>query len=686
MKKFLTSIWFLSVLIAAPIIFFMPSLFEKYVVKEVSREAINFHMKDVRVYYNDLFNENKKRRVLSGNFEIAKELKSVAEYSIDRPVIKFYGNPGRFYPRLFFGDTNNNSRKEIIGFSYSSDSLFLNISELGVDEFKLHPNNQKYFVEFPDKTNSRWTSILSGDFIDLDNDGSDEFVFSVVSHAMSSVRSAIMVFDSQEQKIKSTETIGDQFRNLQFIDLDNDGFQEIIADGANAISNSCDWVSLNTGNPYLKIIDRNLKFKFSPLKFKSGETNTVAFTKNDKTHLFCLSNTPLSRKPQSVLYKLNKRGDIIDSLEIAVVKRANITNVSKTNDGNIFVFTEKGKIHKISQELEILGIEDLGIDGNDLIIAGEYDINEDGVKDYFCSNFKTGDHFIYTDQFLEHIKIGNQLIAPHDLNCKIEKNLFFSQDEDYSYIFKLRKNTYRHLQFPVYAGVYLLVVFLAFIIRKTQEARLKEKYELQNKVRELQLQSLNNQLDPHFIFNTFNTVASVIRQGKSENAYNLMVRFSKLVRQNMEGSGDIYTTLQKELNFIEDYLSIQKFRFKELLDYSIVKPRNVNAVKIPKLLIQIHVENALKHGIRPSNKRGMLKVIVKYEVDSVLIEVEDNGVGRSKSKKLKTQGQGIGLKAIKEIIEINNINSKHKITQQIIDLKDAAGLASGTRVCLKVTV
>ena len=116
-----------------------------------------------------------------------------------------------------------------------------------------------------------------------------------------------------------------------------------------------------------------------------------------------------------------------------------------------------------------------------------------------------------------------------------------------------------------------------------------------------------------------------------------------------------------------------------------MKPRNVNAVIIPKLLIQIHVENALKHGIRPSNKRGMLKVIVKYEADSVLIEVEDNGVGRSKSKKLKTQGQGIGLKAIKEIIEINNINSKHKITQHIIDLKDELGVASGTRVCLKVT-
>lgn len=152
----------------------------------------------------------------------------------------------------------------------------------------------------------------------------------------------------------------------------------------------------------------------------------------------------------------------------------------------------------------------MGVEGKDIVISGAYDINEDGVKEYFCHNFKTGDDYIYSDEFSEKLKYGNALKTMYFLDCKIQKNQYFAQDDNYSYIFSFRKNPYRYLQFPVYAGIYFLIVLFAFIIQKTQEARLKEKYELQNKVRELQLQSLNNQLDPHFIFNTFNTVASVI--------------------------------------------------------------------------------------------------------------------------------------------------------------------------------
>lgn len=100
MKKILTSIWFLSALIAAPIIFFMPSLFEKYRVKEISREAVSYQMTEARVFYHDLYGDNVKRSVIAGKDEILDEERMVVEFFIDKPLFVFTGNPGRIYPEL----------------------------------------------------------------------------------------------------------------------------------------------------------------------------------------------------------------------------------------------------------------------------------------------------------------------------------------------------------------------------------------------------------------------------------------------------------------------------------------------------------------------------------------------------------------------------------------------------------
>lgn len=182
-------------------------------------------------------------------------------------------------------------------------------------------------------------------------------------------------------------------------------------------------------------------------------------------------------------------------------------------------------------------------------------------------------------------------------------------------------------------------------------------------------------------------VASVVQRGNNDEAYNLIVQFSKLVRKNMKASGEIFTTLTNEIDFVQDYLSIQKFRFKGMFDFNIAVEKGIDSkIKIPKLLIQVHVENALKHGIRPSQKKGELKILVSGGQKGILIEVEDNGVGRQEAMNNNTEGDGIGLQAINELIGINNQHNKTKIQQEIIDLKDTGGEALGTKIVLRISV
>ena len=106
-------------------------------------------------------------------------------------------------------------------------------------------------------------------------------------------------------------------------------------------------------------------------------------------------------------------------------------------------------------------------------------------------------------------------------------------------------------------------------------------------------------------------------------------------------------------------------------------------LNIPKMLVQIHVENALKHGIRTLKTGGKIDIRISKEVKGVKIEIEDNGIGREKSKWVNSGKIGIGLKTIKQIIELNNQKSRQKIKQKIIDLKDQKGSATGTLVVLK---
>jgi len=211
---------------------------------------------------------------------------------------------------------------------------------------------------------------------------------------------------------------------------------------------------------------------------------------------------------------------------------------------------------------------------------------------------------------------------------------------------------------------YLLYVLIHYFYRRN-----RKKIELENELNRLQQQSIQSQLYPHLLFNAVSATGSVIYKENKEKAYDFVVKLSKFMRNALKDSQKLYKTIDEEMIFVESYLQIQKIRFAERFDYQITIDKNVDtSFKIPQMLIQTYVENAVKHGLEPLKKGGLLQVSISEEKNRIQITIEDNGIGIEKAKKSTLKGTGAGLRIMNEIYELHNMKDESTISYTLIDL------------------
>lgn len=220
--------------------------------------------------------------------------------------------------------------------------------------------------------------------------------------------------------------------------------------------------------------------------------------------------------------------------------------------------------------------------------------------------------------------------------------------------------------YSLIGGLFLLVV-LAYLMYKYIKQQ-----KLANNL--LALKSLRSQMNPHFIFNALNSVNSFIATNDERTANKYLSDFSKLMRAVLENSEEDFIPLEKEIQLIELYTKLEHFRFKDKFDYkiSVEETIDIEAYKIPPMLLQPYIENAVWHGLRYKEDKGILDIkITKKRKDEIEITIADNGIGRKKSKALKTENQkkhnSKGLGNIKKRVTILNEMYKDKVDISIED-------------------
>ncbi len=230
------------------------------------------------------------------------------------------------------------------------------------------------------------------------------------------------------------------------------------------------------------------------------------------------------------------------------------------------------------------------------------------------------------------------------------------------------------------AIVFLLSLLIGYAL--LVNTRLKARH----RASELENRLLRSQMNPHFIFNSLIAIQSYIYKKNPVSAGDYLSKFADLVRMTLENSRVEFVPLEKELNMLNIYLQLQMLRFGDTFSFDIEKDKNIEAdmIKIPPMLTQPFIENAVEHGFRLKEGLGNIKVRCHKKAGDIEFIIEDNGVGRefaAQHKKAK-HNQSMATMITRERLEVMGKKFKRKFTLEVIDLKGADGNAKGTRVVI----
>jgi LytS/YehU family sensor histidine kinase len=175
---------------------------------------------------------------------------------------------------------------------------------------------------------------------------------------------------------------------------------------------------------------------------------------------------------------------------------------------------------------------------------------------------------------------------------------------------------------------------------KYRERELKAA-QLERNLAQAKLDVLRMQLQPHFLFNTLHTISALMQEGEIDTADRMIARLSELLRVVIDNEGAQEVPLRKELQFLQGYLDIQQIRFQERLRVTLDVPDAVADARVPALLLQPLVENAIRHGISPRRSGGAIAIRASRNDGSLRVEVEDDGVGVDTDAAVDRAGVGI---------------------------------------------
>jgi streptogramin lyase/two-component sensor histidine kinase len=243
-------------------------------------------------------------------------------------------------------------------------------------------------------------------------------------------------------------------------------------------------------------------------------------------------------------------------------------------------------------------------------------------------------------------------------------------------------------------GSMTLLAALLFLGIYTRTRRIKKNHQVEKQVMELERKAMRLQMNPHFIFNTLNSIQNYILEHEKKSAISYLNKFSRMMRQVLYNSDKTYVPLSDEIELLKNYMELERLRFDKGFDYHLFIDENLEEdfVAIPPMLIQPHVENAILHGlVNKKDAHGKLSLsFYEHNDDSIKCIVEDNGIGREASqelqKKARKNHRSRGVSITKQRLEYINRITSTELSVDYEDKYDNNGNPEGTVVTLIIPV
>ena len=683
--------WLIGFVPAMVIILLLPELSSKY---NLQQEQSYDNSKDrMLTFFEDIDYNGKKEKVdiLNHRNMFASCFLYEENGSIERQF-DFYGNIMSQANRTFpiFCDVTNDSIKDLFLFTQQNDSIFLNAVDLYSRKIILYGRFITRIGNGDGKIDFVFHPLTTHDY---NQDGVPEIYFHI-NGGYSLFPRKIMAYDFANDTLLSSLNTGSQLR-LQVVKKTKD---ELLIFGTNRITQNC---SDSFPDPYIDScawlfgFNDRLELIFKPKAFEGRLTYVNGPIVDDDEIHFCVLREGFEKKKKNYFEKTDLNGNIIRKLEFSeeIVfedlyttkfdgEDHNLLNCTKDNLLKLYEYDPKRMQfdeNRFTKKLHNLSYYPFTIDGNTPAFIG-YDGKKDEYS-LFVENlnnpipFHTKLFVKYWDYYVQTQQIEDGII----LMVASKETLF---------TFLITKNIYYPFRYLFYLIIYFINVGFIFIPIQYQKRLAKRRLKQQEEISALQMKLVNTGLEPHFTFNVLNTISSKILKGNRYEAYDLLNNFSDMMRATMQFSEKDSWTLKEELKFTTDYLSLMKGRFMTLFEYSIeideeVKPE---LIKIPLLLVQNFVDNAIKHAFIDIDYIGKIDVKVKAIESAIEIVITDNGIGREKSAlkndtSTKKSGKGILMNARQ--IEIFNKLYNTKILFEIED-NFYHTHTSGTRVRIQI--
>ncbi|MBL4706626.1 MAG: histidine kinase [Flavobacteriales bacterium] len=415
-------------------------------------------------------------------------------------------------------------------------------------------------------------------------------------------------------------------RNNQFYKYSIPEIDDVFAYYNGVLSNNTLILSTNTGIYFWGIQDLdNFQLTHFEPHYEANYMTVYADT------FFFVSNQGLFCKPIGD-YKLVLPQLWLKSIVVGSEKLENGTDIKLEYDQNELRFEFDG----VSTEMPILNYryELIGVDKN-CRISKDNKVIYSSVQpgEYMFSYAATSDGFNYSEPKQIRIFIDN----PY----------------------------WKKAWFVILMVILIVAIATAFIYRRIR--KVKKRALAQNRLTELKAQALSAQLNPHLVFNVLNSIQGLVAQSEIDKALLYISRFAKFMRGSLKMSKKVKVRFDDDLEITKKYIELEKLRFGNAISFSFKIEPNCQEIQVPPLILQPFIENAIKHGLMPSNNLEK-KLIISARIDNekMLITVEDNGAGFS-GNLLDRVGDGlrISMERLASIDPRNNVRIKNNINPTI---------------------
>ena len=433
---------------------------------------------------------------------------------------------------------------------------------------------------------------------------------------------------------------------------------------ATSITTSHDTAWIGTNNGLCRIILNSVqKHDYSLESYLESD----GLLSNEINKVLLFKNSLIIGTSKGLCYA--KTNDIKKEISVQPILAKFITDSSQTEYSNANSTLFKYTINKISLVVESPSYKNFDN------IQYHYTL----IHDKKNSEYTSGNEFVF-----EELKSGTYSIRVNHLSAYMNQAV---TDKSGAFVsFTIDKPYWQKLWFvlSVLFGLIIIVALIIYIRTRSIQRNAEKQIKVQKLIADYKMNTLQAQMNPHFIFNSLNSIQKYILTNNPEKAYSYLAKFGKLIRFVLETSQNNYIRLSKELEFLDLYMQIEQIRLQNKFEFEIIPNEKVNLElsSIPTMMIQPYIENAIWHGVShlPESIKGKIWLRIDNKDDNYLtIVIEDNGVGRAEAEKINktaNKPKSLALSITKE--RLNLVDS----TIEIIDLYNNDKQATGTKIVL----